>query len=924
MGRRLSFADVSLALLATVGLPAAGRPARADWHVHRDGTRALIERAEQALRESPDDAAVARRLVHLAGKSGAPDLRARFRARAAGATSYAPVAAYAQVLAAMGQPDTAAAAFAEALRLAPGSAAALLGHAQALAAAGNAPAAIDAYDDALAPEHRPAARRRLIEAQLELGPVAPRGAALERAIGRRRELCALAPESAREAERLADLLEQAGRPGEAAAALEARVPRAHPTAKLALALRAARLRAADHDAADADRAAGALAALLADLPRGAADSRRSVWSCARDVARLRGTLGELEKQLQHAPGPIEWDLLGQVRDELGDLDGALAATRTAHGLAPRDAAIGRRLIALLGRLGRDAEAITVYQDLERRIPGDSTLSIELAERQRADGDRAAAESTFDRALVRFAHTPRALGALAELAARWSDDRRALAAWTRLSRLDPNDELALVGLGEAQFQLGHRDQARRTWSALRGHAGSAADGHLRLGELLYDHELLDDANEEAKHAAAAAPSSAEPHRLLARIAERQRRPAVAQEEWRRVLDLGRAPAASANGGGLRREARTHLLTLIAAQGRGQLDAEVHRLREEAAQHPEDAEATLFLAEAEQRLGDVNGAIETLRALLARAATAGPGGRETAVEAGFALSRLLKRTGQLDEAAARLAELARLAPGRAREAELQLADLALDRGDVVGALGHADAAEPGADATALVRVAEIRERAGDDARAVATYQKAASDGGPPSAALAVARILAREADAAGAAAAIETLLATAHDDASLSDAARRVLVLDEYLNRLPALAEALQPSNPDGEETPARRRALVDVLRRLLPQLARDPAGDEARARIGRLALRPLLDLVADTDAPDRDAIELVGLLGNPDATPALARLVKPAGATNAPPRAPRGSFELRQVALIALGRLASPRALDVLEPATAGGSREERA
>ncbi|HEY5088927.1 MAG TPA: HEAT repeat domain-containing protein, partial [Polyangia bacterium] len=826
----------------------------------------------------------------------------------------------------------AARAFAEALKVAPDSVAALVGRARALAGTGAVAEAVAAYDQALEHERRPPLRRRLIEAELALLAREP-GADLEHRLALRRELVTLAPESDAEAGRLADLLESAGRPAEAAQTLERHLPADPAAGKLALALRAARLRLADGDPGDAARAAAGLAALIRQLPAGASESRRAVWTCARDLARSRGTLGALAEELEHAPGPVEWEVLGQVRDELGDLEGALAATRTALERAPRDAAIGRRLIALQERLGRDEEATATTAELARRLPSEVGFSTELANRQLRDGDRAAAAATLDRATIHFARQPAALRELAESAARAGDDRRALAIRERLAKLDPSSEIAIVGLGEAQFQSGKKDDARRTWSALRGHAGSAAAGHLRLGEVLFDHDLFTGAIDEAHSAQALEAKSAAPHRLLARIYERQRKPDAALDEWNRVLLIAGGAQTDGGDAGLRREARTHTLALLVRQGRGRLDAEVHRLRGEADAHPDDAETWLFLAEAQQRLGDGTGAMTTLRAILARASAAGgrgaaaradstdPGNaaaRAAAIEAGFALARLLERTGQLDEATARLEELGRLAPARAREAQLQVATIALGRYDTSGALARAAEAEVGADPAALARIAEIRERAGADTLAAATYRKALQGDAPPAAALSLARIQVRQGDGVGAATTIATLLRTSHDDASVTDAARRALTLDESLGRLPELAEMLSSTRPDEQETTARRKALVGVLERMLPPLYRDPTADATRARLGRRWLRPLLDLITDTDqAPDLVAIELLGMLGNTDAAPALARIATRVAGSN-----PRGTTanvanagpEAQLAAIVALGRLADPRGRSALERA----------
>jgi HEAT repeat protein/predicted Zn-dependent protease len=953
VGRRLVLATVWFS--GAVVVAASPQSARAEWQVHRGSPSGLLERGEQALHENPDDETLARRVVRLAGHGGAGALRARFHTSAAETPTYASVASYAQILLALGDAGEAAAVFAEASKLAPDAVGALSGRARALTAMGDLDGGVAAYDEALLQERRPVGRRHLIDAELALfAPGAGRGD-LARRIELRRELVRLTPNSDAESERLADLLETAGRPAEAAEALERRLPPGRAATKLALALRAARLRQADGEPADGARAAAGLEALIRQLPAGASERRREVWTCARDVARSRGALGALAEDLARAPGPVEWEILGQVRDELGDLEGALAATRTALDRQPRDAAIGRRLIALLERLGRDEDATVVLAELARRIPTEVDFSTELASRQVRNGARAAAGATLDRAIVRFARQPEALRVLAESAARAGDDRRALAVWERLHRLDPSSELAIVGLGEAQFQSGEKDDARRTWSALRKRAGSAAAGHLRVGEVLFDHDLFAEAVDEARAAQLLDGKSVGPHRLLAQIYERQRKPDAALEEWNRVLAIASPADSSGRPGrseereerlegsdaGLRREARTHLLGLLGRQGRARLEAEVSRLRDEADSHPDDPERALYLTEAQQRLGDSAGAISTLRAILARAtATAGirnptdphlanaasASAQAAAVEAGFALAHLLERTGRLDEAVARLDDLSRLGPERARDAQLQIAGIALERYDVTAALDRAAAAEPGADPSALARIAEIRERAGADELAISTYQKASQGNAPAATTLSAARISIRQGDDGVAATAIETFLRTSRDDASVTEAARQALTLDEFLDRLPQLAESLSITLPDGQETAARRKALVAVLKRILPALYRDPGADAARARLGQRALRPLLELVTDANRPpDVSAIELLGLLGNTDAAPALARIAAPGSGPELHPRsnATNGAAEAQLAAIVALGRLGDRRGRSALERAAAAGGTAPR-
>jgi tetratricopeptide (TPR) repeat protein len=897
-------------LLLAIGLATFAwvSAARADWEVRRTSDRVLVEQAARALVARPEDAALAARLVRLAGKAGAAALRARFErpATAPGAT-YADLAAYATLLSAFGAHEDAAAAYARAAAERP-EVAMLAGRARELERAGRRDDALAAYDEALARATAPAERRRLLEAEV---PLLPPGA-LDRELDVRRALAAVDPRSEDAALRVAEVLERLGRPAEAAKLLEARGAAGERWFERGL--RVAEL----HDAAgDGARAADGLASLLARLPQGDAERRRQAWQRAVAIARRRDALPALAAALARDPGPVEWDVLGQVRDELGDLDGALVALRRAAGARPSPD-LARRIAALLDRLGRGDEAVAVYEELARRAGDDPSWALELVERELRRGRRAQGQAAFDRAAARFGRSPSAMVRLAELAGRWGEDERARAAWERVLRLAPRDEQGLLGLGETLFAGGKRELAIKTWRGLREREGGVA-GRLRLAEVFLEHDLLVEALAEAQEARVKEPKQARVHRLLAQIHERQKQIDAAVREWETALELSAGPGQASE----RREARTRILTLLARSSRARLDERVRTLEERVRRAPDDRETALFLAEAQQRLGNQAGAIATLRAILQHDATSPHPDADGDAEVTLALVRLLRAAGQTEEAVARLEELARRVPARAREAHVQIADVELGRHDEAVALAHAEAAARlgASDGQALARIATIQERAGDDERAFETYRRAFETDGDATAGFALAARLERRGDVAGAAGVLRRIVETATDDEVIVEAGRRALDAEELLGRLPDFERFVARGLFSGARGPAVRRVLVDVLRRLLPPLARAAPGDaearEARARVAQHGLGPILGLLTETEAtPDPALVELLGLLGNKDAAPVLARIAAPAsdapaGAGEHLARA-HGADEARLAAVIALGRLGDERGRDVLE------------
>ena len=303
-------------------------------------SRALVERAEQALRERPDDDALARRLVRLAGRRGAAELRARFGARAAGATSYAPLAAYAQILLALGDAPAAAAAFGDALRRRSRRARRRWRDARGRWRRRRSPDAPAAFDEAhrarVATGGAPAsdrggagsclAGRRHSGADLDRAIAAPararsararrrsRGRATGRRARRGRAVPPRRPRSSSSGCRRASLA------GEA----RARPPRRSPASR-----RSRRRRRRPRRREPCGRCWRA-------IPASATESRRAAWACAaRGGPGARHARRARRRARDRAPGPVEWDLARS--DPRGARRSGRRARRHANGAPARAA-----------------------------------------------------------------------------------------------------------------------------------------------------------------------------------------------------------------------------------------------------------------------------------------------------------------------------------------------------------------------------------------------------------------------------------------------------------------------------------------------------------------------------------------------------------------------------------------------------------
>jgi tetratricopeptide (TPR) repeat protein len=75
--------------------------------------------------------------------------------------------------------------------------------------------------------------------------------------------------------------------------------------------------------------------------------------------------------------PRAWKVLGQTREEAGDLQGALEAYERAVSLR-REPALAKKVAAMAARLGHLAEAIRRWEDVREADPDDIGARVELA------------------------------------------------------------------------------------------------------------------------------------------------------------------------------------------------------------------------------------------------------------------------------------------------------------------------------------------------------------------------------------------------------------------------------------------------------------------------------------------------------------------------------------------------------------------
>ena len=417
----------------------------------------------------------------------------------------------------------------------------------------------------------------------------------------------------------------------------------------------------------------------------------------------------------------------------------------------------------------------------RRLPDDSQLAVDLIDRQMRRGHRAEAAAAFDRAIVRFAGNRSALQSLAMLASRSGEDRRALKTWQRLHKLDPGNEIVIIGLGESQFQVGQKTEARATWAALRERVRPPVRGHLRLAEVLLEHDLGADAVAEAKRAQALEPKSIEPHRLLAQIFEHMKK---VERRGRRVEHGARPRGPQASGQRATRRAQARGACPPArpsdASGtrpHGRADPAAARGCAPSSRRSRGRPFPRRGAAAHRRLGgrdsDAQGAAgagrrDGAQTALRATSPSRPGSRSSTCSSAPASSTRRCRASTKSRGWRR----------DARARHICRSPTSRSRATTSSALCPTRRRLPPAPMRRRLRASvNLQARAGADDLAIATYRAAVARDANPAATLALARLLVRRGDEQEAADALGGLLRTSHDDDAITEAGRLAIELAE---------------------------------------------------------------------------------------------------------------------------------------------------
>ncbi len=617
-----------------------------------------------------------------------------------------------------------------------------------------------------------------------------------------------------------------------------------------------------------------------------------------DAYRTDGRLAELVERFESEWTSPDFDqllLLADLYDEIGRDDDALDAVRSAVRRNSRSIDARLALIRLLERRGEVDAVIEEYETLIRQAPNDASFVFRLVDLQRRLGDVDAALDLLDDASRRYASNPSALLEIADRYMRLRETERAGDIYERLVRVEPDEPLNYVALGDYHFMEGRRSEAERTWRTILEIVAEPSEAHALLGDVFSDHGLIEEAVIEYETARDLEPDNIVYLRSLAQLYEDADRLTQALRLWQELLDVSEQAQLAA-------EARTAIIRVY--DGLGRLQEVVADFRDDFEAEPPDVQSGYLLGEALVHLDRLDDAEQVYLALGAL--------DDTDLIPLLALERIYTSQNRLHDAIGVLTRVAELSPQRAREYYHRVAELSLRVYDDEQAIAFAELAvelNPD-DASAHARLGDIYRQMQRLDEAIGAYRRALElddRAFPHYFALADIFLALDRVDEADTL--YLTVVSEASDEVQILRAGRRAIRIHQASGSLEELAAIIEPRVYEPLLGATYLKLLVELYDALTLPLAQTAefgpssereAARQALDRVGRRALRPMLDALASEDLPMRTtALRILDALRNPAAALPVARLLDDPDSA------------LRLQAALAVARMADARSVSAL-------------
>lgn len=624
--------------------------------------------------------------------------------------------------------------------------------------------------------------------------------------------------------------------------------------------------------------------------------RQRIVGVYRRTDRLGELLTEYEKKWRN-PNYDQAMELGDLCDELGLEDKALAYYRSASKKSGRNVDPRVKVIRILERGGKDRDVIAAYKDLIRVAPAEHRYQFDLVRLYFRLGNRKEAEGLLKQIASRFARDTDVWVTLADTYMRFEMRDDALKAYQKLVKMDPKNDAYILGLGEFYYQTGELEKAVDVWVKLLESSLEPAEAYAKLGQVLAEHGLVDRGLKHYEKAVEIAPKDLNVRRGLALAYENARQWQKAIDTWTFVLENADQPF-TAN------EARSRVITIYRKQNR--LRAKMRDFEQAFAARPPSIQAGFFLAESYVKLGEFDEAERIYRDLASIANR--ENSRDTEVDALLSLEKLYTQTGAYKNGITALQRLAELLPGRAKEYYHRIAELSLKVYEDDQAVQYATLAVQANpdDAVAQARLGDIYFKMGNLESAAAQY-RAAVDLDPRAFELSMklANLLIELGQFQEAETTFRAIVAKAEDENLILEAGHRAINLAELDDRLQEVEGEFFPLVYRTPAKAAYRKVMLELYDRMTsPWVTQDRYGvdaerDEAARelqQIGSRALPVLVDALQGTDVGQRaTAVRLLGDVRQGNGAIALGRMVEDA---NDP---------LRVVAALGVAQLGDDRA-----------------